>query len=59
MKLFMFNIMYMSKVLFWTTAHINFHFIQKYSEQFNKIEDTILTDIVNHVNVLLAWIYIS
>lgn len=25
----MFKIMYMSKVLFWSTAHINSHFIQK------------------------------
>lgn len=58
-KLFTFNIMYMSKVLFWTTAHINFHFIQKYTEQLNKIEDTILRDTVNHIKSLLALIYLS
>lgn len=52
----MLNIMYMPKVLFWTSAHINFSFIQKYSEKFNKIDDTILRDIVNHINVLLALI---
>lgn len=56
----MFKVTYMSKVLFWSTAHINSHFIQKkYSEQFSKIENTILRDIANHVNILLALIYIS